>query len=363
MSGQIRVGVVGTSWWADMMHLSALKSHLQAEIVAICGRNADRAGEMAQKYEIPQIFTDYTELINKSGAEAIVVSTPDDLHYPITMAALDAGLHVICEKPLALRLEHAKKMYEKANAASVVNMTYFTWRWLPCFRYLCDLVQEGYLGQVYHGHFGYMMDFGRRGKDKWSWNPQRSLGILGSIGSHMIDLARSCMGEVTRVSAHLGTFEPDTIPENKRHNPVNDAALLTLEFENGSQGVIHASGVAYVGGQVQEQFASLHGEDGMLEVRAPFQGRQLVRGARGGDEISALAIPESVLQGIDSSSTVREQFNQIFTQQSVGCRLFIDAILSNRPVSPSFYDGYKVQEIIHAAMQSNQQARWIDIAQ
>ena len=100
-----------------MMHLPALKSHPQAELVAICGRNRDRAEEMAQKYAIPQVFTGYNELINESDVDALIVAPPADLHYPMTMAALDAGLHVICEKPVALRAHPAlgREVHHQTN--------------------------------------------------------------------------------------------------------------------------------------------------------------------------------------------------------------------------------------------------------
>lgn len=94
MSRRIAVGVVGTSWYADWMHLPVLKSHPQVQLAAICGRNRERAEEMAQKYKIPQLFTDYQAMIEQAGIDALVVAIPDDLHYPVTMAALDAGLHV-----------------------------------------------------------------------------------------------------------------------------------------------------------------------------------------------------------------------------------------------------------------------------
>src|SRR6476620_3821660 len=119
MSRRIAVGIVGTSWYADLMHLPALKSHPQANLIAICGRNRDRAEEMAKKYEIPQVFTDYQAMIEQAGIEALIVAIPDDLHYPVTMAALDAGLHVLCEKPLALTLGQAQEMYERAEQARV----------------------------------------------------------------------------------------------------------------------------------------------------------------------------------------------------------------------------------------------------
>jgi len=114
MAEQVRVGVVGTSWYADLMHLPNLKSHPGAHVVAICGRNGDRAEEMAQKYDIPHVFTDYRTLIAQGQVHALVVATPDDTHYAITMDALEAGLHVLCEKPLALTARQAQQMYDKA---------------------------------------------------------------------------------------------------------------------------------------------------------------------------------------------------------------------------------------------------------
>jgi len=106
----VRVGVVGTSWWADLMHLPGLSRHPRAELLALCGRSRDRAEALAEKYGVPQVFTDYRDLITHGNLQALVIATPDDLHYPIAMAALDAGLHVLCEKPLALTAGEARAL-------------------------------------------------------------------------------------------------------------------------------------------------------------------------------------------------------------------------------------------------------------
>ena len=129
MTDKVRVGVIGTSWYADLAHLPRIKSHSRAELAAVCGRNRERAEEMAGKYESPLVFTDYRDMIEKGHLDAVIVSTPDDLHYPMTMDALDAGLHVLCEKPMALNLAQAKEMYEKAESAGVKHMVFFTYRW------------------------------------------------------------------------------------------------------------------------------------------------------------------------------------------------------------------------------------------
>jgi predicted dehydrogenase len=101
MAEKVRVGVVGTSWFADGFHLPNLASHPRAKITAICGRTRERAEALATKYTIPHVFTDYHAMIASGTLDALVVVTPDALHYPITMAALDAGLHVLCEKALS----------------------------------------------------------------------------------------------------------------------------------------------------------------------------------------------------------------------------------------------------------------------
>ena len=360
MSEQVRVGVIGTSWFADRMHLPALKSHSRAEIAAVCGRNRDRADEMAKKYEIPCVFTDYREMIEKGDLQAIVIVTPDDLHYPMTMDALDAGLHVLCEKPLALNAEQARAMYEKAEAVGVKHMVFFTQRWWPHFRYLKELVDEGYVGRCFHCNIRYLSRYGREARYGWRFDRQRSNGILGDIGSHMIDFARWYAGDIARVSAYLTTFVERPGPEGQALDPANDSALLAVEFENGAQGVIHVSAVAHVGDREQEQHVILHGQSGTLEADSTFVGAEL-RGIRPGkDQFETLLVPDHLWEGVDRTDFSR--ILDIFFKQPVGDRLFIDAILEDRPVTPSFYDGLKVQEVMDAAIESHQSGGWVALS-
>ena len=110
MSKKVRVGMVSTSWWADSMYLPALTAHPQVELVAVCGRNRERADAFAARWRIPQVYTNVDTLIHSGEIEALVVASGHESHYPITMKALNAGLHVLCEKPLALTYSHAAEM-------------------------------------------------------------------------------------------------------------------------------------------------------------------------------------------------------------------------------------------------------------
>jgi len=224
MPEQVRIGIIGTSGWADMMHLPTLKSHPQASLAAICGRNRERAEEMAKKYEIPVVFTDYREMIEKGDLQAVVIATPDDMHYPMVMNALDAGLHVVCEKAMASNVAQAREMYEKAESAGVKHMIYFTNRWVPHFRYVRELIDEGYMGRCFHCHFHSLSGHGRK-PSGWRFDRQRGSGILGNLGSHMIDRARWYMGDIAKVSASLSIFTDPDEESNGNFDAANNSAL------------------------------------------------------------------------------------------------------------------------------------------
>lgn len=359
MSDPVRVGVIGTSAFAEMVHLSNLKSHPQAEIAAICGRNPDRAREMAKKYEIPLVFTDYREMIEKGDLHAIEVIAPDDLHYPMTMDALDAGLHVLCEKPLALNAEQAKAMYDKAEVAGVVHMTFFTYRWLPFHRYLKQLVQDGHIGRCIHCYMRYVGGYGRGPQYRWRWDRQRANGAVGDLGSHMIDFARWYVGDIGAVSAQLDGFVARPGLDGKPVDPSNDAAMLLLRFQNGAQGLIHLSAVAHVGDRVLDQHITLYGESGTFELDFTFAGTRLACVREGEKQFGTLDIPIELWANGDPSD-LRQAF-EVFRHQSAGDRLFVDAILEDRPVTPSFYEGFKVQQVIDAAIASDQSGTWVSL--
>ena len=362
MTRKLRVGVIGTSWYADLAHLPRVKSHPGAELAAICGRDRARADEMAAKYGIPLVFTDYRDMIEKGDLDALIVSTPDDLHYPMTMAALDAGLHVLCEKPLALNRAQAVEMYEKAEAAGVKHMVCFTYRWLPVYRHLKQLVDGGYVGRCFHCRFSYLGGYGGSPQYRWKFDRRRGLGALGDLGSHMIDLARWLVGDIERVSACLDAFVDRPGIEGQAPDPANDAAHLAVEFVNGAQGVIEVSTVAHTASRGQEQHVRLYGQAGTLEVDGTSTGQE-IRGVRQDrEQWEALPVPDELWNGIDRTQPVFMQGLQAFLKQPIGDRLFIDAILQDRRVAPSFYDGLKTQEVIDAALQSHAHGEWVSLS-
>jgi predicted dehydrogenase len=283
MTDQVRVGVIGTSGFADFMHLTNLRSHPRARLSAICGRNRERAAELAARHDIPLVFTDHREMIAKGALDAVVVAVPDDLHFSMVMEALYARLHVLCEKPLASDAAQARAMYEKAEAAGVRHMVYFTWPWLPHYQQMHGLIAQGYVGRPRHCSVSYLSDYGigREGQYQysWRWDGRRSNGVLGDLGSHAIHFARLYVGEITRVCARLDSFITRRDADGHAAQPANDAAVLAVEFANGAHGTIQLSAITHLADHFMEQRITLGGDAGTLESALTLANKSL-RGAR-----------------------------------------------------------------------------------
>jgi predicted dehydrogenase len=357
MSNKLRIGVIGTSWWMDNSHLPMLKADARVELVAVCGRNKERAQEMASKYDIPNVSKDYQEMFSSGTLQAVVVAAPDDEHCPMTMAALDAGLHVLCEKPLALSAKDAKAMYDKAEAKGLKHMTFFTWRWMPHYRYMHDLIEQGVLGRVYHCEFTFLMGGGRDQQYQWRFDPLRAKGVLGDLGSHMFDLARYLVGDIASVNAHLASF----VKREGLEKSANDSAVILTEFANGAQGTFQLSAVARVDDPFLEQKISLHGEAGSLVAELKMGGAPKLELAKGNEPFEPVTIPAKYLEGVDLTQPFITQYLSMFACQSIGNRLFVDAILGDKPVAPSFYEGWKAQQLIDAAMASHESRQWFSV--
>lgn len=359
MVDQVRMGIVGTSWWAERMYLRSIASHRQGIMTSICGRNRIRAEALAQQYAIPHVYTDYEQMFSEAQLDAVIVATPDDLHYPVVMAALDAGLHVACEKPMALTLADAQAMANRAQAAGVKHMLLFTFRGLPQFRYLHRLVEEAYVGRCFDVEMRFLRGDGRHSDYSWRFDRQRSLGVLGSLGSHLIDLAHWYVGDIVRVSARLTSFFEHSGPDGQPGDAANDSAMLLLEFANGAQGTIHVSSVANVGERGMEQHVVLHGSAGTLEL-ARYANESMVGELRGVTEgtskFQTLPIPDDILGNVNPHDWL-----DAFTKQSVGPRLFVDAIVNDTTPSPTFHDGVKVQAVLEAAIAAHQCGAWVTV--
>jgi predicted dehydrogenase len=362
-SDRVRIGVIGTSWWADYFHFPALISHPKAAVVAVCGRNQARAREVADKHGVEHVYSDYQRMITDAGLDAVVVVAPDDLHFPMCMAALNAGLHVLCEKPLAYSVAEAHSLLQSAEAAGVVHQMMFTSRGVPHYRNIKSLLDAGYVGIPFEAYFTWPSGWWPQTDPlayNWHFDPARSHGILSALGSHILDLARWYFGEIVTVQASLHSVVRRPGPAGEPAESANDSAFLILEFASGAHASLHVGGANLTGPGLQHTGNSIvvHGTNGSLETRELFDPptavAEVIGLRRGLDAAEHRTAPDELFGGTDPNDPIAT-----FRTQSIGPRQFVDAILGEPSSAATFVDGYAVQQLMEAALKSSQTGRTV----
>lgn len=216
----VRVGVIGAGLFAEQCHIPYLQSHPQAEVAAICARSQNTLDRVSRLFEIKDTYQDYRELLQRDDIDAITIATPDVLHKDIAVAAINAGKHVLCEKPLAMDLDSAKEMTAAAELSGLVNMVAYTFRYSEAVRKLKSLLQSGLIGTPLHAHVQiYWGDLLTPGSLTWREQAEQSAGgIWADAGAHIFDLLAFIFGPVENISAQMlvaeraeGFAQPTTI--------------------------------------------------------------------------------------------------------------------------------------------------------
>jgi predicted dehydrogenase len=361
---KVRIGVVGTSWWADAMYLPALTSHPRAEVRAVVGMRAGHTREFADRWAVPGAYPTLEAMLDAEPLDGVVILAPNRHHHPMTMAVIERGLHVLCEKPLGVDAAQAREMTEAAERAGVVNMCPFTYRFMPHVQHAKALVDGGYIGRPYHLNMRYYTGYARDGGYIWRLDRgEAGAGVAGDLGSHWSYLAGWLFGEVSAVTAVLAQAQTrGPRPDGAAYEPAEDVAHIVLEFANGATGSIHVSAVAYEPssfGQLHQW--ELHGADGTLHVTCDWNRVQRVDGARSGEPVvREIPIPAELLDGL-RTDTVHDTYRDVFRGRDVMARGFVTAIATGGPATPSFRDGWAVQRIVDAAGLSAREGRRVTI--
>lgn len=351
MGNQVNIGIVSTSWWAEIAFLPALQADERVILQAICGRNQERAGEIAGKFGIKEVYADYRDMIAQSNLDAVIVASPDDLHYEMVMAVLDAGLHVLCEKPIAMDANHALEMLKKAEEKAVKHLVMYTWHWLPVFQKAKRYIDDNFVGSMYHATFNWQINNWRSNDYTWRVDGKRSNGIVADLGSHLFHLASWLMGDIVAVTARLATYGKHDSPDDKPLIHSNDSAFVILEFESGAMAQVTTSSVSNILQSDKGVWAELQGKDGSLGLGFKFTEEGFEQtfnaGKDGEDE-----------QEFEQSMIDLPDF---FKTNPVGVRYFIDCVLDEAEMIPSFKEGYQIQKVIDAAKLSHETGKRIQI--
>ena len=217
-------------------------------LIVVYGRHEDRVKDAMVRYGFKKYTTDWREVIKDPEVEILDNCLPNYMHKDPCIEAIEAGKHVVCEKPLARNSIEAREMRDAAKRAKIKTMCAFNYRFVPAVRLAKKILEEGILGRIFHFRARYLQDWIVSPEFPLVWRLRKEYagsGPLGDLGSHIIDLARFLIGEITAVTGVMRTFiEERPLPEDptkKGKVTVEDAFSATVEFENGAIGTLEAS--------------------------------------------------------------------------------------------------------------------------
>jgi len=207
---------------------------MRPELIAVAGRDEEAVAEAARRYGFAQHVTDWRALVGDARIGLFDNVGPNQLHAEPTIAAAEAGKHVICEKPLGRDAAESYETWRRVQATGVKHMCAFNYRFVPAVRLAREFIEAGELGDIRHFRAAYLQEWGTTEAEVWRFDKSLAgSGALGDIGAHVVDLARYLVGEIATVSAHMATFAPG--------REVDDAVEAAVAFENGAVGTIEAT--------------------------------------------------------------------------------------------------------------------------
>jgi UDP-N-acetylglucosamine 3-dehydrogenase len=332
---KVKIGVIGCGSIAQHRHLPEYKMNEQVELVAVCDINTERANSVAQQYGV-KAYTNYEELLASGTVEAVSVCTPNYLHAPISVAALNSGVHVLCEKPMATSEEEAKAMIEAAKTNGKKLMIGHNQRFVASHQKARELIEKGEIGKIYSfrtafghgGPEGWSVD----GKDSWFFKKDEAfIGAMGDLGVHKTDMLRYILNEeIVEVGAFVESNAKDFAN-------VDDNAVCVLKTESGIIGTLAASW-AYNG--KEDNSTIVYGEKGILRLEDDPTYSLVAQYATGEVVNYELGKIQSNDEGGQSNSHVIEQF--------------VDAVAEDKESPVPGEEGLKSLAVILAALKSSQ---------
>ena len=214
---------------------------LLPRLVSVAGRTEEALVEAARRYGFEEHTTDWRELVRDERVELFDNGGPNNLHAEPTIAAAEAGKHVICEKPLGRTADESYEIWQRVSAAGVKHMCAFNYRFVPAIRLAKEMIDAGELGEIFHFRSRYLQEWIADPDFPLVWRLEKSVagsGALGDLGAHIVDLARYLVGEPTAVHGLLRTFVGE---RSGGTVDVDDAFEAAIEFENGAVGTLEAS--------------------------------------------------------------------------------------------------------------------------
>lgn len=372
MVGYAFMGAAHSQAWRTAPAFFDLPMH--PRMTAVCGRDKEAATKVAERFGWESVETDWRALLERDDIDVIDICTPGDTHAEIAIAALRAGKHVLCEKPLANTVAEAEAMAEAAAEAAqhgVRAMVGFTYRRTPAVAMARKLAADGWLGTIRHVRAQYLQDWLNDENTPLSWRLDKEKagsGALGDIGAHIVDMAQFVTGSrIASVSGLMETFVT-TRPVAGDHATlggsssgdgergpvtVDDAAVFTSRFDDGSVGVFEAT--RFATGRKNALRIEVNGSTGSLAF--DFEDMNVLQYFDANEDPATAGFRRIIVTEATHPYVAAWWppghglgYEHGFTHQVVD---LVTAIADGTDPSPSFADGLAVQRVLAAVEASS----------
>ena len=344
----LRIGIIGVGFGA-VVHVPGFQSE-GWEVPVVWGRTKSRAEEAAQRLEVPEVANDWRELVARDDLDAVAVTTPPSAHLEIVTAALNAGKHVLCEKPFALNAGEAEQMRALAAERGLTAMVAHEFRFAPQRSQIKELLDEGYIGTPQLVAAELLMGRPAGDPPPYAWGSKTSEGggMLGALGSHFIDGFRHWFGDIASARGALRTARPDRRDASGAivQADADDTFTFTLEFESGVVVTMTASSAVSPsqGGRI-----TITGSDGVLVATQrgpnPEPDGVVLAGKSTDRALAPLPVPERFRPIEDDRDARLAAFRLLVREFERGIREGVSP-------APSFEDALKCQQALDAIRES-----------
>ncbi|MGI8643409.1 MAG: Gfo/Idh/MocA family protein [Thermomicrobiales bacterium] len=356
--GKLRIGVIGCG--AGIFHLEGYRAEPRATVVALAGLDTDRCRSLARQFEIPQTFGDYQDLLAVRDIDAVSIAVPNHLHMPVVIAALEAGKHVLIEKPLARTAGEGEQMVAAARKAERVLAVAFNRRYRDDMMLVHDHVANGGFGRIYHAAAFWMRRAGIPGLGTWFTSKEHAGGgPLIDLGVHVLDMALYAMGNptVTTVSAatyaEIGPQGKGNFRSSKKISrapgtggyEVEDFATAFLRMDDGATLTLKVAWAAYT--SAEDDFGiTLMGSKGGCEI---YSRNYALTGT-----LKVFGDFEGVASDSEPRLIERNGHAEVIHR-------FVDSIVDGAPVTPSGEEGVDRARLVDAIYQSAAEGKEIAV--
>jgi predicted dehydrogenase len=369
----IGVGIIGTGFMGKA-HAFAYRAagatfpgSLNPGLQVIADVNAVAAQRAAAQFGFAKWSADWRDVIADPAVKIVSITTPNVLHKEMALAAIAAGKHVHCEKPLAPSVSDAREMMDAAEKAGVITQVGYNYIKNPVLKLARDMIAAGELGDItgFRGLHAedYMAD--PEGPFSWRVDAAGGPGVIADLGSHIIGMARFLLGPIAEVNADLETIvktRPVAQGATERRDVlVDDVARLLVRFARGCGGTIEANWVA--SGRKMQLCFELHGSKGSL-VFTQERFNELHYFKPGADpRLSGFTRIEAGPQHPPYLNFCVAPGHQIgFNDlKTIEVAEFLEAIAGNRRASPDFREAWEIQKVVETAVQSSKDRRWLKV--